>query len=59
MLEVTTDGETMTNTIVPLRRLEEGAPLTADECRRVRAMLVQFDAVVHHCPVARMILEKE
>jgi hypothetical protein len=58
MLETTGTEMELTN-VVQLRRNDECAPLTADECRRVRAMLAQFDAIVHNCPVARMILEKE
>jgi hypothetical protein len=34
------------------------APLSPAECRRVRQMLEQFDAIVKQCPMARQILDK-
>lgn len=58
MFESKMEGSPVRTNVVPLRQ-GDAAPLTPDECRRVRAMLVEFDAVKQSCPIARMILEKE
>lgn len=45
--------------VVALRRLDAAAPLTPDECRRLRALLADFEAIAMHCPIARSILDRE
>lgn len=34
-------------------------PLSPDECRRLRLMLAQFDAIKQQCPMARKIISQE
>lgn len=45
-------------TLFPVRTQEDFEPaLSADELRRIRQMLVEFDAVKEGCPLARRATE--